>query len=181
MTIDHYERQLAHLHATDFGPEIVPGSRVMHTQSGRRGMVVQIVVREVEPRTYYDDLWRPRLAGVEWDGHRNNPNTGRYQLSWMGPEDIAAIPQHWGLGVGILGGTTPPRFKRVSRTIVRIEVDEFGCYEFVLLKDPSRYPGICRRYKDWRALEAEWHVIRRDPGADGHGPFIWVDLGGRRE
>lgn len=153
----------------DYGPEIVPGARVMDLD-GRRGTVVTI-----EDRCHWNcdesaRQWRPRAAYVEWDG--------RSGAGYAEPEGLARIPAAWGAGFGIVGddsrtGRARPFQPTVVRLRVTVESTVSAAWHLMNRKDRG-WGELSFPYESWHSLLAEWDVERGEPDRDEHGWFVPV-------
>lgn len=155
----------------DYGPEIVPGARVMDS-AGRRGVVVVIRDGCHWNCGEWADQWRSRAAYVEWDDSHG-------QL-YCPPESLSRIPAEWGPGVGLVHGPWPRgRMRGFQPTVVRLrllhEDASAGDQEWHVMNRQARGWGESSyAYPTWRALLHAWDFVRGEPGEDEHGLFIPV-------
>lgn len=98
MNTDYYERGIAHRATLDYGPEMIPGARVMSCSNGRRGHLVYIKAGCHWTCGEWESQYRARAAYVEWDGERyRGPGAGvgyftpgGTSLAYCPPEDLAS-------------------------------------------------------------------------------------------
>lgn len=156
----------------DYGPEIVPGARVMDL-TGRRGIVVTIQDRCHWGCQEWDRSWRPRAAYVEWDGSNG--------AGYAEPETLARIPSVWPAGEGVISTTRTVGSKRpFQATVVRLRLLSDSDaprveHEWHLMNRADKGWGESSyAYPSWSALLRDWSVALGEPYQDEHGLCVPV-------